>query len=167
MYSAYEYESEVKVLVAQSWLTLCDPHGLQPARLLCPWNFLGKDTKVGSHSLLHGIFLNQGMNLGLPRCRQILYLQNHQGSPLSIWARHPRMWSQVGLRKEASLRTKLMEVMEFQLSYFKFWKMMPWQCCTQYASKFGKLSSGHNIGKGQFSFQFQRKTMPKNAHTTA
>ena len=33
--------------------------------------------------------------------------------------------------------------MEFQLSYFKTWKMMLWKCCTQYASKFGKLSSGH------------------------
>ena len=31
------------------------------------------------------------------------------------------------------------------------------KCCTQYASKFGKLSSGHRTGKGQFSFQFQRK----------
>ena len=35
-----------------------------------------------------------------------------------------------------------------------------------YVSKFGKLSSGHRTGKGQFSFQFQRKTMPKNAQTT-
>ena len=34
---------------------------------------------------------------------------------------------------------------------------------TQYASKFGKLSSGHRTGKGQFSFQTQRKAMPKNA----
>ena len=33
--------------------------------------------------------------------------------------------------------------MELQLSYFKSWKMMLWKCCTQYASKFGKLSSGH------------------------
>jgi len=37
---------------------------------------------------------------------------------------------------------------------------------TQYASKFGKLSSGHRTGKGQFSFQPQRKAMPKNAQTT-
>ena len=36
----------------------------------------------------------------------------------------------------------------------------------QHASKFGKLSSGHRTGKGQFSFQFQRKAMPKNAQTT-
>ena len=40
------------------------------------------------------------------------------------------------------------------------------KCCTQYASKFGKLSSGHGTGKGQFSFQSQRKAMPKNAQTT-
>ena len=53
--------------------------------------------------------------------------------------------------------------MEFQLSYFKSWKMMLWKCCTQYASKFGQLSSGHRIGKGQFSFQFQRKAFNSNA----
>ena len=44
------------------------------------------------------------------------------------------------------------------------------KCCTQYASKFGKLSSGHRTGKGQFSFQSQRKAMPKecsNYCTTA
>ena len=36
------------------------------------------------------------------------------------------------------------------------------KCCTQYASKFGKLSSGHRTGKDQFSFQSLRKEMPKN-----
>ena len=44
---------------------------------------------------------------------------------------------------------------------------MLWRCCTQYASKFGKLGSGHRTGKGQFSFQSWRKAMPKNAQTTA
>ena len=39
--------------------------------------------------------------------------------------------------------------------------------CTQYANKFGKLSSGHRTGKGQFSFQSQRKAMPNNVQTTA
>ena len=56
--------------------------------------------------------------------------------------------------------------MEFQLSSFKSWKMMLLKCCTQYASQFGKLSSDHRTGKGQFSFQSQRKAMPKNAQTT-
>ena len=43
---------------------------------------------------------------------------------------------------------------------------MLWKCCTQYVSKFGKLSSGHKTEKGQFSFQSQRRAMPKNAQTT-
>ena len=40
------------------------------------------------------------------------------------------------------------------------------KCCTQYASRFGKFSSGHRTGKVQFSFQSQRKAMPKNVQTT-
>ena len=48
-------------------------------------------------------------------------------------------------------------MMEFQLSYFKSSKMILLVCFTQCASKFGKLSSGHRTGKGQLSFQFQRK----------
>ena len=44
--------------------------------------------------------------------------------------------------------------------------MTLWKCFTQYAIKFGKLSSGHRTGKGPFSFQSQRKAMPKNAQTT-
>ena len=60
---------------------------------------------------------------------------------------------------------KASEMMEFQLSYFKSYKMMLWKCCTQYASKFGKLSSSHRTGKGQFSFQSQRKATPNNAQT--
>ena len=40
--------------------------------------------------------------------------------------------------------------MEFQLNCFKSWKLMLWKCCTQYSSKFGKLSSDHRTGKGVF-----------------
>ena len=43
---------------------------------------------------------------------------------------------------------------------------MLWKSFTQYASTFGKLSSGHRTGKGQFSFQSQRKAMPENVQTT-
>ena len=42
---------------------------------------------------------------------------------------------------------------------------MLWKCCTQYGSKFGKLSRGHRTRKYQFSFQLQRKVMPKNVQT--
>ena len=41
------------------------------------------------------------------------------------------------------------------------------KCYTQYVSKFGRLSSDHTTGKGQFSFQSQRKAMPKNVQTSA
>ena len=44
--------------------------------------------------------------------------------------------------------------------------MMLLNCCTQHANKFGKLSSDYKTRKGQFSFQSQRKTVPKNVQTT-
>ena len=40
-------------------------HGLLPFRLLCPWDFPGKNIEVGCHFLLQGIFLTQGLNLHL------------------------------------------------------------------------------------------------------
>ena len=47
-----------------------------------PWNSPGQNIRVGSLSLLHGIFPTQGSNQGLRHCRQILYCLSHQGSPL-------------------------------------------------------------------------------------
>ena len=60
-------------------------HGLQPTRLLCPWDFSGKDTGVVCHFLLQGIFPTKGLNPGLLHCRQILYQLSSQGSPLRPW----------------------------------------------------------------------------------
>ena len=56
-------------------------HGLLSARFLCPWDFPGKNTGVGCHFLLQGIFLTQGSNPGLPHCRRVLYLLSHKRSP--------------------------------------------------------------------------------------
>ena len=56
-------------------------YGLQPTRLLCPWDSPGKNTGVGCHALLRGIFPTQGSNPGLPHCRRILHQLSHQGSP--------------------------------------------------------------------------------------
>ena len=66
---------KVKVNVAQSCQTLCDP------MVYSPWNSLGQNTGEGGLSLLQGIFPTQGLNPGLPHCRQILYQLSHQGSP--------------------------------------------------------------------------------------
>ena len=57
------------------------PHGLHPARLLCPWGFSREEHWVVCHALLQGIFPTQRSNPGLPHCRWILYQLNHQGSP--------------------------------------------------------------------------------------
>ena len=60
------------------------PHGLQPNRLLHPWDSPGKNTGVGCHFLLQEIFLTQGLNPGLPHYRQTLYCLSHQASYLKI-----------------------------------------------------------------------------------
>ena len=57
------------------------PHGLQPTRLLRPWDFPGKSTGLGCHCLLQEIFPTQGLNPGLPHCRETLYHLSHQGRP--------------------------------------------------------------------------------------
>ena len=70
------------------------PQGLPPPRLLCPWNFSGRNAGVGSHSLLQGFFLTQGSKLGLQRGRQIFI----------VWAtrKNPRLQ---GLRPNKNMRT--------------------------------------------------------------
>ena len=71
---------KVNVLSCSVMLDSLWPHGLQPTKFFCPWNSAGKNTGVGSHSLLQGIFLTQGSNACLLHCRQILYCLNHKGS---------------------------------------------------------------------------------------
>ena len=74
-----------------SRVQLCNPKdcslpGSSAHGILCPWNSPGKNTGVGSHSLLQGIFPAQGSNPGLLHCRQILYHMSHQGSLVAL---HP------------------------------------------------------------------------------
>ena len=64
----------------QSCPTLCNPMDCKPTRLLCSWDSPGKNTGVGCHALLQGVFLTQGSNpchLRLLHCRQILYPLSH------------------------------------------------------------------------------------------
>ena len=56
------------------------PHGQQPTRLLCPWDFPGKSTGVSCCFLLPRIFPPQGSKPGLSHCRQTFYRLSHQGS---------------------------------------------------------------------------------------
>ena len=57
--------------------------GLWPPRLLCPWDFPGKNTGVGCHFSLQRIFPTQGSNPHLLHCRWILYPLSHRGSPFN------------------------------------------------------------------------------------
>ena len=65
-------------------------HSSRPHGLHSPWNSPGQNTAVGSLSLLQGIFPTQGLNLGLPHFRQILYQLSHKGSPRILkWVAYP------------------------------------------------------------------------------
>ena len=61
------------MLVTQSCLTLCDPKDSSPPSSSVHDILQARITGVGCHSLLQGIFLTQGSNLGVLHCRQILY----------------------------------------------------------------------------------------------
>ena len=64
------------------------PHGLQPTRLLCPWDSPGKNTGMGCHACLQGIFSTQESEPGLLHYRQTLYCLSHQGSLVKDQARN-------------------------------------------------------------------------------
>ena len=79
-------------------------NSLRPHGLYNPQNSPGQNTGMGSHSILQGIFLTQGLNPGLLHCRQILYQLSHQGSPrILAWVAYhfssryswPRNWTVV------------------------------------------------------------------------
>ena len=74
----------VKLLVAQSCPTLCDPVDCSPPGSSVHEDSPGENPGVSCHALLHGIFPTQGLNPGLPHCRQFLYRLSRQGSPKKI-----------------------------------------------------------------------------------
>ena len=68
----------VLCLLAQSCLTLCDSMDHSPPGFSVHGDAPGKNTGVGCHPLLQGIFPTQRLNPGLPHCRWILYHLTHQ-----------------------------------------------------------------------------------------
>ena len=82
-------------------------HGLKPARLLRPWGFPGKNTGVGCHFLLQGIFLTQESNLYLLHWLVYPLPLSHQGSPLT----------------GSIMKQKHLTLMNFNLSIFP-WRIM-------------------------------------------
>ena len=85
-------------LVTQSCPTLCDP--MEPTRLLCPWNSPGKNSGVGCHFLLQGIFPTQGSNPGHHIAKDYLPTEP-PGKPwisLPLW----RKWQTQGRKERQS-----------------------------------------------------------------
>ena len=75
----------VCVLVAKLCLTLCDLMDCSPPGSSVYGGSPGKNTGVGCHALLQGIFPTQESNPGLLDCRQILYHVSQQGSPNNLY----------------------------------------------------------------------------------
>ena len=71
----------MKVLVSQSFLTLCDPIDYIAYQAPLSMKFSRQNTGMGSQSFFQGIFPSQATNLGLPHFGQILYHPSQQGSP--------------------------------------------------------------------------------------
>ena len=79
------------------------PHGLWPTRLLCPWDSPRRNTGVGCHSLLQGIFLTQGWNPGLLHGRQILYHLSRQDYGGDSVHRCMELWAGWALHQQSAL----------------------------------------------------------------
>ena len=77
----FSYLSHGCVLSRSQVQLFATHHVLQPARLLCLWDFPGKDTGVGCHFLLQEVFLTQGSKPGLLHYRGIIYHLSHRESP--------------------------------------------------------------------------------------
>ena len=73
----YKHKRYEEVLVAQLWLTLCDPMDyIKPTKLLGPWDSSGMNTGVGCHSRPRG--QTQGSNPGVPHCRPLSHHSTQQ-----------------------------------------------------------------------------------------
>ena len=104
---------------SQSCPTLLRPHGLQRWRFLCPWDYPDKNTEVGCHDLLQGIFPAQGSNSRLLRprhCRQILYR----------WTTGEAHWAgySVTFASSYKIQNQFVDIHRVTCSYF-FWSC-PW-----------------------------------------
>ena len=101
------------------------PYGLLPTRLICPWDFPGKNTGVGCHFLLQGIFPTQGSNKGLPHCRQTLYYPlSHQGVVKSlnrVWLCNPVDCSPPGSSVHGILQARILEWVAISFSRGSSW----------------------------------------------
>ena len=132
---------KMKVSVSQSCPTPCDFMDCS----LCSWNSLDKNTGVGCHALFQGLSLTQGLNLGLPHCRQILYHLSHQGSPFIslVLTQNPKYsgcsinigwidrWETEAWDLKVSAKSKFTGFLIFKL-FILCWGIVDKQCCNSF-----------------------------------
>ena len=133
IYNIYVRELQVHDMLLQLCPTL-RPYGLQPTSLLCPWDFPSKNTRVGRHSLLQGIFPIQSWNWCLQvSCidRQSLHHQDQLGSPhgvMSVTLKKEKRkqneregMQQKTLQCNCNVSTNKPQLFEHANKYFKLW----------------------------------------------
>ena len=119
-----------------SVVSLCDPMDCRPPGCSVLEDSWGRNTEVGCHALLQGIFPTQGLNPGLPHYRQILYCLSHRGSPRILeWVAYPfsrgssqrRNWTGVSCIAGGFFTSwATREAHRPQLSYVLFWHLPGW-----------------------------------------
>ena len=107
------------------------PCGREPARLLHLWDFPGKNTGIGCHFLLQGIFLTKGSNSGLPHLQADSLLAEPPGKPLE--------------KIQTSGNTPHVHGLTWRHQYYPKWSM----------------ESMQSLSKSQWWFWRNRKTHPK------
>ena len=86
LWKAHVMEYCACYFVAKLYVILLRPQGLQLTRILCPWDFLGKNTGVCCHLLLQDIFVTQRLNPWLLHWQADFLPLTHQGSPVEYYA---------------------------------------------------------------------------------
>ena len=114
------------------------PQGQQPARLVCPWDSPSKNTEVGCHAFLHGIFPTQVLNpclLWLLHCRQFLY----HWQDLPVYSSHIIVCTFSSQIPNLSLPTPLISIM---ITSSSLTRDSSWAVC------FGSMESYHWTTRG-------------------
>ena len=125
------------------------PHGLYN-----PQNSQGQNTGVGSLSLLQGIFPTQGLNPGLPHCRQILYQLNHKGNPRILeWVAYPFFRGSSRSRNRTG-------VLCIAGGFFPDWAKTHW-CTNQYNLKYLKTQINPRLCVTHCSFVGMKLSLDK------
>ena len=146
------------------------PHRRQPTRLPRPWDSPGTNTGVSCHVFLQCMKVKSESEVTW-LCLTLSDLMGCSPSGSSvhgIFQARVLEWGATAFSIYlcAPISNKASRSDGIPGELFNIQKIMLLNSCTQYVSKFGKLTSGHRTEKGRFSFQSQRRSMPKNVQTT-